>query len=323
MAIRRQRPAASNEIKLSPRQTETPVILSRTPASAEGCVIPQFALTGPSSFSSSTCGSLSKVSGSRRTSGSATPNFDMRGNSSAFSDLRLERKFGASKVVPNLFLGGDDDTLSIALLKAHNITHILNVAKECGPTQELYDLCQFVGNHVPPAPACVPLLSPSVADLNTPDMMDGPMESVKTGVFPNVASLSSRSTPTDKPFKYLYLPLTDNVDTRIEQCFDEALQFMRSALVCNTGVLVHCRMGVSRSATIVVAYLMKYGMKLAEPSPVSFDIAYNRVRMVRPTVNPNLGFGQILRAYEAQLQGRNDASCSLEVQRSKALELLN
>ncbi|MEQ2214378.1 hypothetical protein XENOCAPTIV_004021 [Xenoophorus captivus] len=54
------------------------------------------------------------------------------------------------------------------------------------------------------------------------------------------------------------------------------------------GVLVHCQAGVSRSATVVIAYLMKHTL-------MTMTDAYKYVRSRRPVVSPNLNFmGQLL-----------------------------
>ncbi|CAF0929665.1 unnamed protein product [Rotaria sordida] len=63
-------------------------------------------------------------------------------------------------------------------------------------------------------------------------------------------------------------------------------------------VLVHCMAGISRSTTIVCAYLMRYmNMTLRE--------AYLLCKKHRPICFPNLGFWSQLIAYENQLQKEN------------------
>ena len=57
-----------------------------------------------------------------------------------------------------------------------------------------------------------------------------------------------------------------------------------------TNVLVHCQAGVSRSATIVIAYMMrKY--------QYSMDVAVDRVKKRRPYIDPNKGFMKQLREF--------------------------
>lgn len=65
--------------------------------------------------------------------------------------------------------------------------------------------------------------------------------------------------------------------------FQEGIQFINQALYTGGTVLVHCFAGVSRSATIVIAYLMQeLGMPFME--------AMNFVKRRRPIVFPNFGF---------------------------------
>lgn len=64
-----------------------------------------------------------------------------------------------------------------------------------------------------------------------------------------------------------------------------------------TRVLVHCKMGVSRSAATVLAYAMKqYGWGLEQ--------ALTHVQELRPTVRPNPGFLRQLQTYQGILTAR-------------------
>ncbi len=56
-------------------------------------------------------------------------------------------------------------------------------------------------------------------------------------------------------------------------------------------VLVHCYAGVSRSASVVIGYLMwKRGW--------GFQRAYDHVRKARPCISPNYGFKMQLQQFE-------------------------
>lgn len=88
---------------------------------------------------------------------------------------------------------------------------------------------------------------------------------------------------------YKQIKINDSNQEDIEQHFDEAIQFIDEAREQGSGVLVHCHAGVSRSATVTVAYIMrKEGMCLTE--------AYKFVKELRPVISPNLNFmGQLLK----------------------------
>lgn len=86
--------------------------------------------------------------------------------------------------------------------------------------------------------------------------------------------------------RLLHIKIDDHDTTNIKQYFNECNKFIDE----NDKVLVHCRAGMSRSPTIVIAYLMyknKWGWSQA------FDYVYER-RMICP----NSGFIRQLKEYE-------------------------
>lgn len=61
-----------------------------------------------------------------------------------------------------------------------------------------------------------------------------------------------------------------------------------------TGTLVICHAGMSRSATVCIAYLMR-------EDKLSYSAAFEEVKAARRFINPNQGFRQILKKYETTL----------------------
>lgn len=93
-------------------------------------------------------------------------------------------------------------------------------------------------------------------------------------------------------FTYLRLAVADVSSFRISDVFEEALGFIDSAIGAGGKVLVHCFMGRSRSATIVLAYLISR-------QKLTLHEALAKLRLVRPQAQPNSGFYQELVAFEA------------------------
>ncbi|KAF7298355.1 Phosphatases II [Mycena kentingensis (nom. inval.)] len=71
-----------------------------------------------------------------------------------------------------------------------------------------------------------------------------------------------------------------------------ACTFIEQALASGGRVLVHCVMGISRSTTVLAAYLMKT-RRLSPSAAVAF------IRKTRPCVQPNYSFLKQLDAFEA------------------------
>jgi protein-tyrosine phosphatase len=63
------------------------------------------------------------------------------------------------------------------------------------------------------------------------------------------------------PIAYLWLPVADQTEPTVEQLLLGA-QFIHANVQANRKVLVHCRMGIHRSATVVRAYLLYTGLSL-------------------------------------------------------------
>lgn len=96
------------------------------------------------------------------------------------------------------------------------------------------------------------------------------------------------------PVAYLSLGIEDEDDVVLD--FDRVLPFVHDALTSRSDstVLVHCAMGVSRSASFVCAYLMR-------EHRWSVRDTLRRMRAVRSQVAPNPGFLQQLLDYERKL----------------------
>ena len=91
-------------------------------------------------------------------------------------------------------------------------------------------------------------------------------------------------------FTYKVIAVTDEPSTRLSNHFKDATDFMRSVIQEGKNVLVHCFAGVSRSATIVAAYLIKYH-KMETTAAIAF------IKTKRPWINPNYGFQAQLKRY--------------------------
>lgn len=93
---------------------------------------------------------------------------------------------------------------------------------------------------------------------------------------------------------HLNVEVRDDGTDRISKFFDDCCDFIAEKRKSGVSVLVHCAAGISRSATIVIAYLMKkkgYSMKGA------CDLTSSK----RGIVMPNPGFLQQLEDYQKKL----------------------
>ncbi|KAG6604580.1 phosphatase Slingshot 2 protein [Phytophthora cinnamomi] len=98
----------------------------------------------------------------------------------------------------------------------------------------------------------------------------------------------------DKLFTYRRCPIFDNKAEDISGVLEGCVAFMDQAKYYGR-ILVHCNKGVSRSSSMVVAYLMKL-------RAMSFEQALAFVVERRPIANPNESFRRQLQEYGRRLQ---------------------
>ncbi|XP_053211846.1 dual specificity protein phosphatase 10-like [Panonychus citri] len=95
---------------------------------------------------------------------------------------------------------------------------------------------------------------------------------------------------------YKRIPARDSFDQNLVQYFEESFKFIEEARQSGRAVLIHCHAGISRSPTIVIAYLM-FSKKM------NFDDAFKFVADKRPKISPNFSFvGQLCEYEKTQLR---------------------
>ena len=97
-----------------------------------------------------------------------------------------------------------------------------------------------------------------------------------------------------KHIKYCHLQLIDTPETEIIIHFEKSFNFIESARKEGKKILIHCKLGISRSPTILMAYLIRY-MNFTALSALDF------VKTKRKQVQPNPGFFCQLCSFEKNI----------------------
>ncbi|KAB5570918.1 hypothetical protein PHYPO_G00218960 [Pangasianodon hypophthalmus] len=112
-------------------------------------------------------------------------------------------------------------------------------------------------------------------------------------------------------YTYMNIRVYDVESTDLLSHWNNTYMFINEARKSGQSVLVHCKMGVSRSASTVIAFLMKQqGWTLED--------ALNHVRERRPIVQPNDSFLKQLHTYSGILSASNQRHSSLWKRKSRS-----
>lgn len=114
-------------------------------------------------------------------------------------------------------------------------------------------------------------------------------ENIKT-----VISLSNKAVSKEnecKNVEYYHFEILDKENCDISKYFDKTYDIISNAIFDKKeSILVHCDHGVSRSASIVIAFVIRC-------KKISFDDAYKLVKKCRREINPNKSFVKQLVKY--------------------------
>ncbi|KAJ6509249.1 hypothetical protein C8R47DRAFT_14502 [Mycena vitilis] len=200
---------------------------------------------------------------------------------------------GPIQIIPGIWLGSEDNVKDWTALLERGIKSVLNVAKE--------------------------VVSPFDA---------APSQALRAfSSAPNLTEASKDPDPTYYPSNlasgrpgmyYLKLQWSHGQQDLVEHGFRDAMVFTDAALERGDGVLIHCQCGISRSATLVIALVMRAA---AERSPsVPSEIwalrgmqgAYTFVKEKSKWVGPNMSLIYQLLEYEKRLRGDNGHTSETE-----------
>uniref|UniRef100_A0A1Q3FYQ7 Putative dual specificity phosphatase n=1 Tax=Culex tarsalis TaxID=7177 RepID=A0A1Q3FYQ7_CULTA len=114
--------------------------------------------------------------------------------------------------------------------------------------------------------------------------------------------LPNTPLPCDESTGYMRIPVKDNREADLDRYFNEVADRIEQESQRTDGVtLVHCVAGVSRSASLCLAYLIKYHR-------MSLKDAYNHVKARRPQIRPNVAFVKQLMEFEFKQHGTRSVS---------------
>ncbi|EDR22956.1 dual specificity protein phosphatase, putative [Entamoeba dispar SAW760] len=114
-----------------------------------------------------------------------------------------------------------------------------------------------------------------------------------------ILSLGVKAIIVSKKIQVEYIDIGDLASEAIDQYFTKCFEFMDSIIKGGGSILIHCHAGISRSSTILIAYLMYKKMW-------SYKEAVIFIKKKRPIISPNSGFEKQLINFEHKLFNNGD-----------------
>uniref|UniRef100_D8PK49 protein-tyrosine-phosphatase n=1 Tax=Schizophyllum commune (strain H4-8 / FGSC 9210) TaxID=578458 RepID=D8PK49_SCHCM len=211
---------------------------------------------------------------------------------------------GPIQILPGLWLGSEDNARDWKGLLERGIRSILNVAKEVSTPFEDSAVTQTLRSTA-----------------STPNFGE-----TKFNRDPN-STYYPAHIPSGRPsMHYLKLQWSHGEKDLVETGFPTAMAFADAARARGEGLLVHCQCGVSRSATVIIAMVMRAASERLHWVPADvwalkdMNSAYDYVKSKSRWAGPNMSLIFQLREYEKQLskEAGNISPCSVS-SRSSAL----
>jgi protein-tyrosine phosphatase len=94
----------------------------------------------------------------------------------------------------------------------------------------------------------------------------------------------------ENTIRYHLLPIDDSLDQNLAVYIPSSMEFIDEVLVSGGNVLIHCHAGISRSASMTIAWLMK-------TQDWDFDTAHSYVKSKRKVIHPNSNFVNVLKTH--------------------------
>ncbi|KAF9180568.1 hypothetical protein BGZ51_006098 [Haplosporangium sp. Z 767] len=198
----------------------------------------------------------------------STQSTSHRSISAYFSDFSVECGVASPYtsepvcILPHLFLGAEHNAMDVNMLSRLGISAVLNVAVEIATASQ--------------------------------QQQQGQKQDVAFGRMSSVTGDRIVETLNGHLIRYKNLSWT-HYQKNLQSEFPEAFEFIEEAKNLGGKVLVHCQLGVSRSASLVIAYVMKtQQMKLTD--------AYDFVKARSGVISPNMSLMYQLSEFEKSLR---------------------